>query len=152
MSDNFILGMDAKLYYGDVLLSDSVAPDGAIVWTELDNVQDVTTNLETGEADITTRANNGWRATAATLKDGSIEFEMVWKPGDSGFEALKDAWADNSEIALMVLDQGKTTSGAQGLASNFTVTNFTRTEPLEEAQKVSVTLKPSSQSQWYEVT
>lgn len=34
-------------------------------------------NLEKGEADVTTRANNGWRATKGTLKEGSIEFEMA---------------------------------------------------------------------------
>jgi hypothetical protein len=35
------------------------------------NVRDVTLNLETGEADVTTRANSGWKQTFATLKDGS---------------------------------------------------------------------------------
>ena len=29
-----------------------------------------------------TRANSGWRATAPTLKECTIEFELVWKPGD----------------------------------------------------------------------
>jgi hypothetical protein len=38
---------------------------------------------------------------------------------------------------------------AQGLVSNFVVTNFSRTEPLEDAIKVSVTAKPSSFTQWY---
>ena len=54
-------------------------------------MRDLTLNLETGEADITTRANNGWRATLATLKDGSIEFEMLWETRDAGFNALKTA-------------------------------------------------------------
>jgi hypothetical protein len=40
-----------------------------------------------GEADVTTRGNAGWRATVATLKDGSIEFEMVWDTGDADFGA-----------------------------------------------------------------
>jgi hypothetical protein len=38
---------------------------------------------------------------------------------------------------------------AQGLAGNFVITNFSRTEPLEDAIKVSVTAKPSSFTQWY---
>ena len=58
-------------------------------WTELGNALDVNLNLSTGEADITTRANNGWKATAATLKEGSIEFEMLWKPTDAGFTRQK---------------------------------------------------------------
>ena len=144
----FVLGMDCKLYFDSTPLAG--APSTG-TWTELTNAKDVTVNLETGEADITTRANSGWRATAATLKDGSIEFEMVWRPGDAGFDAIQTAWANSAEIALAAMDGDITTSGNQGLAGNFTVTNFSRSEPLEEAVTVSVTLKPSSYTTWYEV-
>jgi len=144
----FVLGMDCKLYFDPAPLAG--APSTG-TWTELTNAKDVTVNLETGEADITTRANSGWRATAATLKDGSIEFEMVWRPGDAGFDAIQTAWANSAEIALAAMDGDITTSGNQGLAGNFTVTNFSRSEPLEEAVTVSITLKPSSYTTWYEV-
>ncbi len=63
------LGMQAKLYHGAA---------GASATSELTNVKDVTLNLETGESDVTTRASNGWRATIATLKNGSVEFTMAW--------------------------------------------------------------------------
>jgi hypothetical protein len=46
---------------------------------------------------------------------------------------------------------GSGSTGKQGLASNFTETNFSREEPLEEAVTVKVTLKPSSFTQWYTV-
>jgi hypothetical protein len=69
------LGLDAKLYR-------NTGTYAAPVWNEIKNVKDVTLNLEAGEADVTTRGNNGWRATVATLKDGSIEFEMVWDSAD----------------------------------------------------------------------
>ena len=77
------LGMEAKLHFkpGGV--------GGSGSWTELDNVKDLTLNLETGEADVTTRGNQGWRATVATLKDGSIEFEMVWDTSDAGLTRQK---------------------------------------------------------------
>jgi len=146
----FKLGMEAKLYYSTTLLDDSNTPD-AVSWTEQTNVKDLTLNLETGEADVTTRANSGWRATAATLKEGSIEFEMVWDSGDAGFTAIKNAWLNSAEIALAAMDGDIETAGNQGLASNFTVTNFSRAEPLEEAMTVSVTIKPSSFTDWYEV-
>ena len=142
------LGMDCKLYYDSTPLA---GEPGTGTWTELTNTKDVTLNLETGEADITTRANNGWRATAATLKDGSIEFEMLWDTGDAGFTALQAAWENAAEIALAAMDGDIATPGSQGLASNFTVTNFSRNEPLEEAVTVSVTVKPSSYTTWYEV-
>ncbi|MCK6458214.1 MAG: hypothetical protein L6Q92_17005, partial [Phycisphaerae bacterium] len=65
------LGMDARLNYK------TGGQGGGGAWTELANVKDVTLSLETGEADVTTRANSGWRAIVATLKEASVEFEMV---------------------------------------------------------------------------
>jgi hypothetical protein len=144
-----VLGMNAKLYRGDDLLESASSSEiSGINWDEITNVRDVTLNLETGEADVTTRANSGWKQTLATLKDGSVEFEMVWDTNDPDFAAIRDAWLNNTEISLAVMD-GDIDTLAQGLVSNFVVTNFSRTEPLEDAIKVSVTAKPSSFTQWY---
>jgi hypothetical protein len=148
---SFKLGMHAVMYISDTLLDGSTTTPSTATWTEQSNVKDLTLNLETGEADATTRGNNGWRATLATLKEGSIEFEMLWDSADSGFTAIKDAWLNSAEIAMAAMDGDIATSGNQGLASNFTVTNFSRNEPLEEAITVNVTVKPSSQTDWYEV-
>jgi len=148
MSDNFKLGMDCKLYFKTALLTGP--PDGT-GWTELDNAKDVNLQQENGEADVTTRANNGWRATAATLKEATIEFEMLWKPSDAAFTAILNAWLSSGEIAIAALDGAIDVAGNQGLVSNCSVTSFTRNEPLEEAVTVSVTLKPSSFTAWYTV-
>jgi len=129
--------MDAKLYckIGGV--------GGSGSWLELTNVKDVTLNLETGEADVTTRGNAGWRATVGTLKEGSVEFEMVWDTEDAGFSAIKDAYFDNAKIGFAVMDGDIAASGSQGLQADFSITNFSRKEPLEEALAVSVTAKPT---------
>jgi hypothetical protein len=95
--------------------------------------------LETGEADVTTRAAQGWRATIATLKEGSVEFEMIWDTEDAGFLALKNSYFNNQPIALAILDG----ENGSGLDADFSITNFTRNEPLEEALTVSVTAKPT---------
>ena len=142
------LGMYCKLYFNATPLT---APPSGTGWTELTNVKDLDLNLETGEADITTRANNGWRATAATLKDGTIEFQMIWLTSDAGFDAIQAAWASSGEIALAAMTGAIATPGEKGLAGNFTITNFSRSEPLEEAVMVSVTAKPSSYTTWYTV-
>jgi len=131
------LGMDARFYFC------AAGMGGSPTWTELTNVKDVTLNLETGEADVTTRGNAGWRASVATLKDGSIEFEMVWDTEDAGFTAIKDAYFNNTAIAFAVMDGRLETAGSQGLQADFTITNFSRNEPLEEALTVSVTAKPT---------
>ncbi len=130
------LGMEAKLYY-------DASGVGGSSWTELDNVKDLTLNLETGEADVTTRGNQGWRATVATLKDGSIEFKMVWDTEDSGFTAIKNAYFNNTAISFAIMDGDIATAGSQGLQADFSITNFSRNEPLEEAVTVSVTAKPT---------
>ena len=130
------LGMEAKLYYDP-------AGVGGSSWSELANVKDLTLNLETGEADVTTRGNQGWRATVATLKDGSIEFEMVWDTADAGFTAIKDAYFNNALIGFAIMDGDIAVAGSQGLHADFSITNFSRNEPLEEAVTVSVTAKPT---------
>ena len=136
------LGMEAKLYYGAA---------GATATTELTNVKDVTLNLESGEADVTTRGNSGWRATVGTLKTGSVEFEMIWDSADPGFAAIKDAYFNNEPIALAILDG----VGGEGLDADFSITNFSRKEALEEAITVSVTAKPTYSTRapaWVEPT
>lgn len=148
---NYMLGMNAKLYYSATALTGS----NQAAWiagppTEVTNVRDVNLNLETGEADITTRDNSGWQATAPTLKNGSVDFEMVWKTTDTVLDAIEAAWSAGTEVALFVTDGGLT-AGYKGLLSNFTVTNFSRSEPLAGAVLYAVTLKPSSYSEWYEV-
>lgn len=125
------LGMEAKLLYK------VGGQTGGGAWTELGNARDVTLSLEAGEADVTTRANSGWRATLATLKEASVEFEMVWDTEDAGFTAIKNAFFQNDPIGLQILDE----TAGQGLQADFSITNFSRSEALEEAITVSVTAK-----------
>jgi hypothetical protein len=125
------LGMEAKLLYK------TGGQGGGGAWTALGNTRDVTLSLEAGEADVTTRANAGWRATVATLKEASVEFEMVWDTADAGFTAIKNAFFQNAPIGLQILDE----TAGQGLQADFSITNFSRNEALEEAITVSVTAK-----------
>ena len=131
----FVLGMNAKLYYGAA---------GASAATEMGNVRDVTLTLEAGEADVTTRANLGWRATAPTLRECTAEFEMVWDPTDAGFTAIKNAFLTAGLVALKILDQ----DGGQGPDGDFAITSFSRNEALEEAITVSVTAKLAEFRSW----
>ncbi|MGI6273728.1 MAG: phage tail tube protein [Anaerohalosphaeraceae bacterium] len=138
----FILGMNAKLYQG-------AAGVAVADMTENGNVKDVTLNLEAGEADVTTRANSGWRATAPTLRECTCEFEMIWKPGDTQFQAIKTAFLTAATIALAVLTGDKATAGSEGPAGDWSITNFSRNEALEEAVTVSVTAKLASFTEWH---
>jgi len=130
------LGMDAKLYR-------NTGTYALPVWVEVSNVKDVTLNLEKGEADVTTRANAGWRATVGTLKDASIEFQMVWDTVDAGFDAIRQAFFNNTPLEFAVMDGDITDPDSEGLRATFDVFNFTRNEALEEAILVDVSIKPT---------
>jgi hypothetical protein len=145
---DFLLGMNAKIYQGQAAADPTTLDPSTL--TEMGNVKDVTLSLEAGEADVTTRANKGWRATAPTLREGTCEFEMVWKPGDVGFEAIKTAFLTAGTVALAVLTGAHNEAGAEGPVGNWSITNFSRSEALEEAITVSVTAKLAAIGQWYE--
>jgi TP901-1 family phage major tail protein len=140
----FILGMKGKLYYGE-------SGSELSAMTELDNVKDVNGTMSRGEADITTRANSGFKAIAPTLAECSIDFEMVWKPGDTGFDALQAAFFAAGTVEIAALDQDKTSPTASGIKGTFCVTNFSRKEPLAEAMTASVTLKLTKFDAWLPV-
>lgn len=135
------LGLDAKLYIDDE--SSYASP----TWSEVTNCKDLTLGLEKNEADVTVRGNNGWRAMVGVLKEGSIEFTMIWDTEDANFQIIKDAFLANSSpsnlVNIAVMDGDITTPGSEGLRSMCTVSGFTRNEPLEEALTVDVKLKPT---------
>lgn len=142
-----VLGIDAVIWLAD----DSGAGGAAGTYSELTNVRNVTLSLETSEADVTVRANNGWRATTPTLKDASIEFEMIYDTGDTnGFVEVKDAFIDGTDLWVKVLDGTTRDSGGagdhttgNGLIAKVRVTNFSINQSLEEAVTASVSLKPT---------
>ncbi len=125
-----VLGLDAKLLRGAA---------GSTGSTEVKNVKDLTLNLESGEADVTTRATKGWRATVATLKDASLEFGILYDTADADFTAFSDAYFNNTPLALFVTD-----GDGNGLDADFSITGFSVEQPLEEALSVSVTAKPTA--------
>lgn len=126
------LGLDCKLYRGNA---------GGKATTEMKNVTNVTVSLESGEADITTRAAEGWKMSAATLKEASVEFEMLYDPEDEDFQEVQKAYFENTPLAIFVGDGATQESG---LDCDAVVTNFSVDQSLEEAVKVSVTMKPTN--------
>ena len=137
----FRLGMKGKVYHGEA--GSTGVPTG-----ELSNVTDVTITLDASEADVTTRDNDGFRATIGGLKECTIEFDMLYLPKDAGFKAIKEAWLKSQQIHLAALTSEK----GEGPVGDFAITGFSRSEPLEEAIKYSVTAKLSQWEEWHEET
>ncbi len=135
----FRLGMKGKVFYGEA--GSSGVPTG-----ELSNVTDVSITLDASEADVTTRDNDGFRATIGGLKECTIEFDMLYLAKDAGFKAIKEAWLKSQQIHLAALTSEK----GEGPVGDFAITGFSRAEPLEEAIKYSVTAKLSQWEEWHE--
>ena len=127
---SIILGLNCKMYRGTA---------GTPADTLMKNVKDVSCSLETGEADITTRAAEGWRVTTATLKEASIEWGMLYDPEDSDCKAVSEAFLNNTPISLYVGD-----GSGSGLDCDASITQFNIEQNLEEAVNVSVTAKPTN--------
>lgn len=102
---------------------------------EIENAKDVTLNIEAGDADVTTRAAEGWRMHMPTLMDASIEFELL----TGGADGTKLATLFNSGAAVDVVIGG----GNVSFTAKMVVTNFGGSQPLEDAESVSVTLRPA---------
>ena len=124
-----VLGLDAKLLRGTA---------GTAGATEVKNIKDLTLNLEAGNADVTTRAANGWKLSVTTLKEASLEFGLLYDTEDADFTAFQDAYFANTPLALFVTD-----GDGHGLDADWVITGFSIEQPLEEAMSVSVTAKPT---------
>jgi len=134
---SLVLGLDAKLFRGAA---------GTQAATEVTNVKDLTLTLESGEANVTTRATSGWKASVATLKDASLEFGILYDTEDADFLAFQTAYFSNEPMALFISD-----GEGSGLDADFSITGFTVEQPLEEAIAVSIKAKPTSSTrapQW----
>jgi len=134
-----VLGLDAKLW-----IAEPAADGSEGTYAVVNNVRNVSLSLETAEADVTTRANEGWRATTPTLKDASIEFEMIYDTDDTdGFGKVQAAFLGDTDLWVKVLDGGALESDGSGLVAKCRVTNFSINQSLEEAVTASVSLKPT---------
>lgn len=144
------LGKDAKLYYGET--DPASAPTSASAMTVITNVKDLTADYSTGEADATTRGNSGWRSTYATIREGTINFNMNWNSDDAAFEAIKDAWKAGSVVGFGIFDGDSDISGAQGLVGTFSIVNFSTNQELESVQTVDVTIKLAEFGAWEKIS
>ncbi len=131
MATEFLLGVNAKLYRG--------AEDTALAALTLcDNVADLTLNLPKGTWDATTRKNAGYTSDPGALKSVAVEFTMVFEPGEADYEAMRDAYLDNSRLCLAILT-GENDAEAEGPRGNFEVVNFVRNEPIAGGITINVT-------------
>lgn len=133
------LGLDCILYRRTVIGVDPT-PD---TYVEVGNVKDASLNLTKDLADVTVRANDGWKAQKGTLKNAEVTFKMIVDASDDNYTAFADAFFDNTPVHIRVADGDVADDGTQYLEADMDVTSFTRSENLTEAVMVDVTLVPT---------
>ena len=131
------LGYQAKAYINTATTGTTPS------WTEISIIRNVTLNLEKGEADVTTRGAKGWKEVLPTLKEATIDTELVWDADDTLFAKLLDAFLNDTNLEFLFLDGEVTAQGSQGLRAVCGIFKFSRDEQLDGALIANVSLKPT---------
>jgi hypothetical protein len=118
-------------------------PAPASAFSEMPKIRNVKYDISAGEADVTTRGNNGWKATAATLKDLSVDFDMVYDPADADVIAVMGAVNTGVSVPMAFLDGLKDVVGNLGIWADFQIFKTSKDEDLQNAQMLSFTAKPA---------
>lgn len=130
-----VRGKDFKLY------RNSATPETP-TWVEVTNVRDLSRGLTKVLADASIRGST-FRLQLATLKELSIEFQMVYDQADASYVALEDAFFEDTSIDLAILDGSKDTVGSKGIRFMGQVSDFGTDENLEEIGQTNVTIVPA---------
>lgn len=139
------LGRDGKTYR-------NTGSYASPVWNEIDNIREVTLNLEGEKADVATRKNGVWGAKVTVELMASVDFQMVWDSSDTDFLAISTAFFALSTIEFLVLDGAVATAGSRGLRATCTISKFSRSEKLKEAMLADVSIEPAyadNAPSWY---
>jgi len=129
---NVKMGFEGKLYYGAA---------GATASTLLENVKDITVNMEVERGDTTVRgtgASPPIKTEDVTQRMLGLEFVMINDITDTSFAALMTAAAAGTGVAL----RGKDHASGKGPDSDYTL-SVSAPWPLNGEQVVTFTASPS---------
>jgi hypothetical protein len=115
--------------------------DSSPTWSEVTNVRDLTRNLESSLADASIRGSD-FRLQVPTIKDLAVDFQMVYDPDDTHYDAMEDAFFANEMQEFLILDGSIAVAGSKGIRFQGYVANFSVNEALEDIGLTDVSLTP----------
>ena len=127
------IGLDMKLYR-------NTGSFAIPVWTLIDNVRDLSATDTRSEAEVSRRAS-AFKQFEPAQRDFSAEWEMVYDGADANFTALRNAHRDSTLIEFAFADGLIATVGTIFLRIECKVFEFSRSEPLDDANIYSVAVK-----------
>jgi len=128
---DYRIGLDGKFYYGTA---------GNQASTEANNVRNVNLNLSKRTAEAVRRGKK-WVAKKPVVTEASLEFEIFDIEGDAFLSAIKNAFMNDTRIALYPTDA----ASGEGLDADYYITNFSRNEANEDFITYSVTAEPTDE-------
>jgi hypothetical protein len=114
------------------------APPAAL--TKVGGVGDINTDYDTTAADTTNRDTAGIETGAPATLKMPLTVKGVYKPSDPGQQALLNAYATQTPIAIADLDLASTISGARGLWADVFVKSFKKVGPIKGIYNVDIAL------------
>lgn len=135
-----VRGKDFKLYR-DTEANDPYGYWASPSWSLINNVKDVTRGLEKAMADASVRGSS-FRQKVGTLKDLSLDFQMVYDQTDPDLAAFEVAFYDDTNIPMASLDGPIGTVGSAGIRFIAQVAKFEQDEALENVGLVNISLVP----------
>lgn len=131
-------GLLAKAYYS----SNGVAGAG---WTALNIIGDVQINASRANSPVKERASD-FEKTIAGQVALEATFTMTRRTNNAQYEALRDAFLNNTSIGVAFMTGAINTNGSEGWQFDAVVTDFPIGEPLDDASTIEVTVKPALSS------
>ena len=129
---NVKMGFEGQLYRGTA---------GSTATTLLENVKDITINLEVERGDSTVRGDSSAppiKTEEVTQRMAGVEFAMIHDITDTNLTALMTAMNTGDGVAL----RGKDYSSGKGPDADFTL-SVSHSQPLNGEQLITFTATPS---------
>ena len=142
------LGRNAKAYRSATLLTGDITGDET--WIELDAIRNVTVDEGSTMADNTFRDSNGFELSVQALKQAPVSFEIRVEVDDADYQAIRDAYQDGTQIAMLFATGDIESPPQEAVAGNYSVESFGRDEANDNIIVRSVTVQPSSYMQHVE--
>lgn len=158
-----ILGVNCKSYY----LTDGTDPPtaanldtGTTASQSITNFQEATEitgvsiDGSTATADVSRRGGGSYRQKVPTLKEGTVTFDIIGDTSNTDnilFNILSQIYITGEPIDMLFANgditatggthPGSNTAAIRGFRAGFSVTNFSESQQLEEANVYNVTLE-----------
>jgi|GEM_PF-3438014 len=148
MAKQYYYGDDNTLNYSSTLLDGSATTPATASWSEVQIVRDETHDDQASEIDISSRESDVDLGAPGRRKI-SIDVDLIYRPGDTGFDAIETAYQTRDPVALAMMNGAIATAGNKGKAANWSVLKMSTPKPLRDVLVTSITLVPYSQYEDY---